>query len=569
MRYSLRSAAPQVRDASVRCDLRGSTAQRAAYMHEAILNPTLTSEPAEGLEAAALRAQAWYGEPFLHAGEDPAVALAPGTARRGALDDALVEIEAGKRVPSSRWLVRYGLMLGLERVLASPKPQTAAGTDLRRHQIDALAGMLTELIAANQRRRGERQRRRRGRRERRGRAGRARGGGRRLRRGRDRGRARRGCLRRQRPGSRPPLPLPPSDRLRQDDRRCRLRRGRPRARHPHPHPPPPARLPVRARPHHRGLRGALHGSDRSRPRAAAPEPDHDPDLRLVRTARRRDLPQRLPARDLRRGAHRSGREDQCRDPLVQRAGLHRHDGDGAVDREAGLGRLPRLRRRPPARRRGTPRPDRTAALPAGSSRGGDQLRAHRGRRLRGARARRGPRPRGAQPGGGQPLPGPLRHHTGNRLRGRRRPRLQPRAGVPRHRPQGRGGVGPHASGQAGGDARRLRAGRDQRADQRAAARRGLELAPRHGLLPSRPDGVAARLPAAHRPHHAHAPAQGGRHRRRLRHRRGRRTTTASSRCTRCSTPTSTGRARASRPPRAAASSAGPAAGSRRRRGSCP
>ncbi len=42
-------------------------------------------------------------------------------------------------------------MLGLERVLASPRPETAAGTDLRRHQVDALAGMLTELIAANQR----------------------------------------------------------------------------------------------------------------------------------------------------------------------------------------------------------------------------------------------------------------------------------------------------------------------------------------------------------------------------------------------------------------------------------
>jgi superfamily II DNA or RNA helicase len=120
-------------------------------MHEAILNPTLTSEPAEGLEAAALRAQAWYGEPFVHAGEDPVAALAPGTARRSALDEAIVEIEAGQRTPSSRWRVRYGLMLGLERVLASPKPQTAAGTDLRRHQIDALAGMLTELIAANQR----------------------------------------------------------------------------------------------------------------------------------------------------------------------------------------------------------------------------------------------------------------------------------------------------------------------------------------------------------------------------------------------------------------------------------
>jgi superfamily II DNA or RNA helicase len=47
--------------------------------------------------------------------------------------------------------VRYALMLGLERVLAHPEPHTAAGTPLRRHQIDALAGMLTELIAAVQR----------------------------------------------------------------------------------------------------------------------------------------------------------------------------------------------------------------------------------------------------------------------------------------------------------------------------------------------------------------------------------------------------------------------------------
>ncbi len=120
-------------------------------MHEAILNPTSTSEQAEGLVAEALRAQAWYGEPFLHADEDPLEVLAPGTARRAALDDALAEMESGHRKPSSRWKVRYGLMLGLERVLASPQPATASGTELRRHQIDALAGMLTELIAANQR----------------------------------------------------------------------------------------------------------------------------------------------------------------------------------------------------------------------------------------------------------------------------------------------------------------------------------------------------------------------------------------------------------------------------------
>jgi len=120
-------------------------------MHEATLHPTAASEPAESLEASALQAGAWYGEPFLHPGEDAREALAPGTARRSALDDALSEIAAGKPTPSNRWKVRYGLMLGLERVLATPTPSTAAGTELRRHQVDALAGTLTELIAANQR----------------------------------------------------------------------------------------------------------------------------------------------------------------------------------------------------------------------------------------------------------------------------------------------------------------------------------------------------------------------------------------------------------------------------------
>jgi ribonuclease E len=120
-------------------------------MQESTITPTDTSEPAEGLRAAALRAEQWFGEPFLHSGEEADVALAPGTARRAALDDALIEMEAGLRSPSSGWRVHYGLMLGLERVLAAPTPATAAGTSLRRHQIDALAGMLTELIAATQR----------------------------------------------------------------------------------------------------------------------------------------------------------------------------------------------------------------------------------------------------------------------------------------------------------------------------------------------------------------------------------------------------------------------------------
>jgi len=112
--------------------------------------PTKASEATDGLTAAALRAEAWAGEPFLREGEDPDRVLAPGTSRRRALDDALAEIEAGRRDPSPQWKVSYGLMLGLERVLAEERPHLASGTELRRHQVDALAGMLTELIASHE-----------------------------------------------------------------------------------------------------------------------------------------------------------------------------------------------------------------------------------------------------------------------------------------------------------------------------------------------------------------------------------------------------------------------------------
>ena len=120
-------------------------------MHEATTIPTLMSDKPEDLIAAARRAEAWFGEPFLHGDEEAEVALAPETARRLALEDALAEIEAGLPTPSAGWKVRYGLMLGLERVLTEDLPRTAAGTELRRHQVDALTGMLAELIAATQR----------------------------------------------------------------------------------------------------------------------------------------------------------------------------------------------------------------------------------------------------------------------------------------------------------------------------------------------------------------------------------------------------------------------------------
>ena len=119
-------------------------------MQEAIDQRTLPVVEADGLAAAARRAEAWAGEPFLRPDEDPAEALSEGRARRRALDDALAEMEAGRRTPSPAWKIRYALMLGLERVLTDHPPRLASGTELRRHQIDALAGMLTELIARHE-----------------------------------------------------------------------------------------------------------------------------------------------------------------------------------------------------------------------------------------------------------------------------------------------------------------------------------------------------------------------------------------------------------------------------------
>jgi ribonuclease E len=119
-------------------------------MQEAIDHSTVAAVEADGLAAAPRRAEAWAGEPFLHSDEEAAEALAEGRARRRALDDALAEMEAGRRTPSPEWKIRYALMLGLERVLNDHPPRLASGTELRRHQIDALAGMLTELISRHE-----------------------------------------------------------------------------------------------------------------------------------------------------------------------------------------------------------------------------------------------------------------------------------------------------------------------------------------------------------------------------------------------------------------------------------
>ncbi len=110
-----------------------------------------TATEAPGLPADAERAGRWAGEPLLRPDEEPSDVLAAGTARRQALDEALAEINAGRDEPSYEWRVRFALMLGLERVLTGKPPLLESGTELRRHQVDALAGMLTALITANQR----------------------------------------------------------------------------------------------------------------------------------------------------------------------------------------------------------------------------------------------------------------------------------------------------------------------------------------------------------------------------------------------------------------------------------
>ena len=101
-------------------------------------------------QAAIERAEAFTRERFVHDGEDPAVALAAGSGRRRALDDALREIDAGATVPSTRWRRRYALLLGLERVLSEDEPRLADGALLNPHQVDALSGTLTALLAAVQ-----------------------------------------------------------------------------------------------------------------------------------------------------------------------------------------------------------------------------------------------------------------------------------------------------------------------------------------------------------------------------------------------------------------------------------
>src|SRR5205823_12920693 len=103
-------------------------------MHETLTLTSTASKEPDGIEAAALRAEAWAGEPFLRPDEDASIGLGPGTAFRNAVDAALAEMEAGQKGPRPEWKVRLALMRGLERVRYEKSPRLAAWIAPRRHQ---------------------------------------------------------------------------------------------------------------------------------------------------------------------------------------------------------------------------------------------------------------------------------------------------------------------------------------------------------------------------------------------------------------------------------------------------
>ncbi|MDQ2760135.1 MAG: DEAD/DEAH box helicase family protein, partial [Actinomycetota bacterium] len=101
--------------------------------------------------AAIARAELLTREQFVYEGETLQAALAPGSARRRALDAALSEVDSGAAQPSRQWRQRFSLLLGLERLLSEAEPKLADGTVLSAHQVDALSGTLTALLAEAQR----------------------------------------------------------------------------------------------------------------------------------------------------------------------------------------------------------------------------------------------------------------------------------------------------------------------------------------------------------------------------------------------------------------------------------
>src|SRR4029077_223573 len=126
-----------------------SVAAGGRHPKPSMANTTDVAAGAAPSSADIERASDFAREPFLLDGEGPE-ALAPGTARREALDHALNEIDPGANETSIEGLPNYSLLLGLERFLATEPPTLRDGAELSPHQVDALAGTLAELMAQQQ-----------------------------------------------------------------------------------------------------------------------------------------------------------------------------------------------------------------------------------------------------------------------------------------------------------------------------------------------------------------------------------------------------------------------------------
>src|SRR5204863_2349984 len=90
------------------------------------------------------RVREFTREPILLEGETIAD-LVPGTARRRAVDAAIIELDEGRETPSPEWRQKYSLLLGLERLLSTEPVHLAKDTQLTEHQVDVLSGTLAAL----------------------------------------------------------------------------------------------------------------------------------------------------------------------------------------------------------------------------------------------------------------------------------------------------------------------------------------------------------------------------------------------------------------------------------------
>ena len=90
------------------------------------------------------RVREFTREPIVLEGETIAD-LVPGTARRRAVDAAIIELDDGRETPSPEWRQKYSLLLGLERLLSTEPVHLAKDTQLTEHQVDVLSGTLAAL----------------------------------------------------------------------------------------------------------------------------------------------------------------------------------------------------------------------------------------------------------------------------------------------------------------------------------------------------------------------------------------------------------------------------------------